>query len=102
MCGIVGITCQDGELTAMLMKEFLLQSQIRGKHATGISYIEKNKIKTIKEPVSANKFIKREFPHSTMMIGHTRYSTSDIEYNQPISNSELSIVHNGIITQESF
>jgi asparagine synthetase B (glutamine-hydrolysing) len=34
------------------------------------------------------------------MIGHCRYSTSDLEFNQPIANENLSVVHNGVITQE--
>ena len=34
------------------------------------------------------------------MIGHTRYSTSDLLYNQPISNDVLSVAHNGVISQE--
>ena len=29
-----------------------------------------------------------------------RYSTSSLEYNQPIYNKEISIVHNGVITQK--
>ena len=34
------------------------------------------------------------------LIGHCRYSTSDLLYNQPIANETHSIVHNGVITQE--
>jgi asparagine synthetase B (glutamine-hydrolysing) len=34
------------------------------------------------------------------MIGHCRYSTSDLEFNQPMYHNEKSIVHNGVITQE--
>ena len=103
MCGIIGITCEDGELTAILMEEFLIQSQIRGKHATGIAYIEDGDIIKMIQPVPAKEFVKNhEMSHSTMMLGHTRYSTSDIKYNQPIGNNDLAIVHNGVITQEAF
>ena len=34
------------------------------------------------------------------LIGHCRYSTSTLEFNQPIYNNDKSIVHNGVITQE--
>jgi asparagine synthetase B (glutamine-hydrolysing) len=74
-------------------------------HATGISYIKNDKIVTEKLPVPAN-----EFPFTfadyvnedgnLYLIGHCRYSTSDLEYNQPIGNDTHSIVHNGVITQE--
>jgi glutamine phosphoribosylpyrophosphate amidotransferase len=101
MCAIIGVNSVDAELTPMVMKEFLVQSQIRGKHATGISYVDNGKIKTISKPIPARQFVKQDLPISKLMIGHCRYSTSDIQYNQPISDSEMSVVHNGIITQES-
>jgi asparagine synthetase B (glutamine-hydrolysing) len=34
------------------------------------------------------------------LIGHCRYSTSDLEFNQPMFCQGKSIVHNGVITQE--
>ena len=35
------------------------------------------------------------------LIGHCRYSTSDLRFNQPIqTNPDLAIVHNGVVTQE--
>lgn len=103
MCAIIGLKCDDVELAQFVMSELLSQSQIRGKHATGISYVDSGKIKTIVKPISSHQFIKQGFvPEASMMIGHCRYSTSDIEFNQPISNAEMSIVHNGVITQEAF
>jgi len=102
MCSIVGITSTDAELTSDLMKEFLIQGQIRGKHATGVAYLKNNKVEALKQAVPAEEFTQRDFfPKSKTMIGHTRYSTSDIHYNQPISNQKIAIVHNGVITQEN-
>jgi glutamine phosphoribosylpyrophosphate amidotransferase len=54
MCAIIGVNSVDAELTPMVMKEFLVQSQIRGKHATGISYVDNGKIKTIRQAGFAN------------------------------------------------
>jgi glutamine phosphoribosylpyrophosphate amidotransferase len=74
-------------------------------HATGISYVKHGKIITDKRPVPADQF-PFNFPSyvnedgSLYMIGHCRYSTSDLEFNQPIANENLSVVHNGVITQE--
>ena len=34
------------------------------------------------------------------MIAHSRYSTSDLLFNQPISSEKFSLVHNGVISQE--
>lgn len=102
MCGIIGIRSRDKEISEVIIKELLKQSQIRGKHATGIAYFHGRKIKSIVDSIPAEKFAeKQNFPDSEYMIGHVRYSTSDLNYNQPITD-RISIVHNGIITQEPF
>ena len=106
MCAVIGTIIQNP-----LTKDFenLLrvfnESKIRGMHATGISYVKANSIVTQKLPVSADKF-PFDFESylnedgNLYLIGHCRYSTSDLEYNQPIANYNLSVVHNGVITQE--
>lgn len=102
MCGILGIRCKDTEIGGVIFEQLLRQSQIRGKHATGISYYENDKIETETRPIPANSFADLvEMPESTYILGHTRYSTSNLMYNQPISNNKLSIAHNGVITQEA-
>lgn len=112
MCGVVGFShgqvCdEDIELAERLIRE----SMIRGKHATGITYLIGDKLITVKAPVPADEFL-RNNPISEMVdktnpdfhklrfIAHTRYSTSDLRYNQPFGDSEFSIAHNGVISQE--
>lgn len=80
---------------------------IRGKHATGVSYVADGRVHTIKEPIPADEFIKKHDVYdwrnedgNLYCIGHVRYSTSDLRFNQPISSDGLSIVHNGVISQE--
>ena len=83
------------------MEELLRQSQVRGKHATGIAYYDGNSIEIESKPIPAERFTELyEFPDSEYMIGHVRYSTSDLKYNQPLMEDNVAIVHNGIITQE--
>jgi len=108
MCAILGgsyrcLTADDIQSICRLFEH----SQIRGKHATGISYCDGDSIRTIKYPIPGKEFINsidltafigKEFA----FIGHCRYSTSDLEYNQPIADDDLAIVHNGVITQEPF
>lgn len=108
MCSIIGISMPY--VTAadiILFQRILYESRIRGLHATGVSYLEDGTIQTIKEPVGADRFLEKhsfadmvEDDGSLTLIAHTRYSTSDLEFNQPIGNSMLSIVHNGVISQE--
>ena len=61
---------------------------------------------TIKEPLPSSHFIQKYDPSdwcegdTITMIGHCRYSTSDLNYNQPIADDTRSVVHNGVISQE--
>ena len=109
MCGVLGIAIKKpSEQEFELVRRLFVQSMIRGKHATGVSYVKDGKVHTIKEPVNACTFINNQDIPSWVnedgnlyCIGHVRYSTSDLAYNQPMATEELSIVHNGVISQEN-
>lgn len=106
MCAVIGVILKEPRAEDFLMlHRVFLESKIRGMHATGISYVKNGEIITDKRPVPADEF-PFNFPSylnedgSLYLVGHCRYSTSDLEYNQPIANENLSVVHNGVITQE--
>lgn len=106
MCSVIGAIIKEPRAEDFLMlHRVFLESKIRGMHATGISYVKHGKIITEKRPVPADEF-PFNFPSyvneddSLYLIGHCRYSTSDLEFNQPIGNDTHAIVHNGVITQE--
>lgn len=108
MCAVIGAVLHKPTSSELvLLENVFLESSIRGLHATGVSYIKNGKLNTLIEPFSAEKFFHRYHLQSMLdenndlyIIGHCRYSTSDLEYNQPISTDKISIVHNGVITQE--
>lgn len=114
MCAVIGAIIQKPTLDDFeMIKRVFHESRIRGMHATGVSFLPKwsKGIETIKEPIPADQFIEKFLHNDNLrdmvnedgnlyMVGHCRYSTSDLEYNQPIYNSFASIVHNGVITQE--
>ena len=108
MCSVIGIYLKNVSSDNLdLVEEVFIQSSIRGLHATGVSYFKNNKINTVIEPISASEFINKydieKFINENgdlVMIGHCRYSTSDLNYNQPMFSKNVSIVHNGVITQE--
>lgn len=97
MCSVLGLYNKNGADMEMFAS-MLEQSMIRGKHATGISWVEDKQIKTYILPVDAKNF-KLPRIRTNIIIGHCRYSTSDLKYNQPIHNDDISVVHNGVITQ---
>lgn len=106
MCGIVGADLTNPtEHDLEILKNVFLETEIRGKHASGFAWFT-DKINIVKKPIPISEHIK-EIDFSDMvynnklkLIGHIRYSTSDIEYNQPIGDETSAIVHNGIISQE--
>jgi asparagine synthetase B (glutamine-hydrolysing) len=114
MCAVIGAVLKSPSLKDFeALKRVFIESKIRGMHATGISFLPhwSDKIVTIKEAVPADKFVEVHMHNDNFkdflsddgnlyLIGHCRYSTSDLEYNQPISNETTSVVHNGVITQE--
>ena len=109
MCGVLGIAIKNfNEGDYDLVRSLFIQSMIRGKHATGVSYVKNGRVNTIKDPIPANEWIEKQDLNewknedgNLYCIGHVRYSTSDLRYNQPMATKELSIVHNGVISQES-
>lgn len=114
MCAVIGTVLKNPSLKDFeALKRVFVESKIRGLHATGISFLPHwtNKIVTIKEAMPADEFVELHMHNDNFksflnedgnlyLIGHCRYSTSDLEYNQPISNSFLSVAHNGVLTQE--
>jgi predicted glutamine amidotransferase len=109
MCSVIGAVIQSPTKDDFeTLRRVFHESKIRGMHATGISIVLNNKIVTFKESVPADKFNHLDNLEEMVnedgnlyLIGHCRYSTSDLEYNQPMADDTKSIVHNGVISQES-
>jgi glutamine phosphoribosylpyrophosphate amidotransferase len=109
MCGVLVIAIKNfNDKDHDLVRGLFIQSMIRGKHATGVSYVKNGKVITIKESIPAVDFINKQDLNewrnedgNLYCIGHIRYSTSDLRYNQPFATDSLGIVHNGVISQES-
>lgn len=108
MCSVIGALIQNPTAKDFkTIRNVFLESKIRGMHATGMSIVYNGKVLTFKEDVPADRFVHLDDLEEMVnddgnlyLIGHCRYSTSDLLYNQPIANDEHSIVHNGVITQE--
>ena len=105
MCGITGIydKCNNNNYSELISS--LKHIQHRGKDSCGISYSSNNsEIKTIKDKGTIHNVFGNGVVRDNVKqcIGHVRYTTStmgDDKLNeiQPISNSNLSLVHNGNI-----
>lgn len=108
MCAIVGFESEKvTEKDLVILKKVLIESKIRGKHASGIAWFDGGKICCEKKPLPMDKFLKDfdlnkiVYNGKVKMIAHARYSTSDLEFNQPLVSGNLTIAHNGVVTQEA-
>jgi glutamine phosphoribosylpyrophosphate amidotransferase len=107
MCGIVGAYLEGPTQQQIdTLKRLFVESKVRGRHATGYSTFQGSQLITRVAPVSAEVFVESYFAevqpgdHKLQLIGHTRYSTSDLRYNQPIHIfHDFAIAHNGVIDQ---
>ena len=106
MCAVIGVSLLNPSSADFeLVRKVFIESKIRGMHATGMTVLHKGKLKTFIENVPADKFseldnLEKYSNGELKLIAHCRYSTSDLEYNQPLYNKDVSIVHNGVISQE--
>ena len=107
MCGVIGYYSKSPDYK--LLKKLFKESSIRGLHATGLTYVNDQKLNTIIVPCTVKQFLHkhkleefRDINHGLYLIGHVRYSTSDLDWNQPIVTDLVSIVHNGVVTQEPY
>lgn len=107
MCGIIAV---KGKIKVEKLIGLLNEAQIRGKHATGVARwdFKTNKIEAIVEPIASKQFTQKYIKelelwtntNNLVLIGHTRYSTSDLRFNQPIFDDTLALAHNGVVSQE--
>lgn len=104
MCGIIGVSAVLTPVNLKTLKKVMIESRIRGKHASGIAWAHGNVLHSVVKPIPIDELVE-EFDWGTLvdkqvsLIAHARYSTSDIRYNQPIVGDNIAIAMNGVITQ---
>jgi hypothetical protein len=107
MCGIAGYKVaskRHAAAAAAFFEQLMLECQVRGRHASGFSWVEGNALRTHKAAMPAElldwKGLRARPPLAA--IGHTRYSTSgdwrDNKNTQPIEAGGVAIVHNGLVS----
>lgn len=106
MCSVIGaVIIRPTNDDFITLERVFHESKIRGMHATGLAYVKDGKVHIEKKPVPADRFPYKWHQYlnengNLYLIGHCRYSTSDLDYNQPLGDDNKAIVHNGVITQE--
>lgn len=108
MCAVIGAYLPEVSREGLaVVKRLFAESEIRGLHATGATYYQGGQLHTIRDTIKGSDFFERYDIEMMIdegqlrLIGHCRYSTSDLEFNQPMLNESMALVHNGVISQES-
>lgn len=108
MCGVISAYLkQPNSSNIDTLKRLFVEGQIRGRHQTGLAYKVDGRIKRFVVEGDGRKLV-QEFNWEHLLdfqaleiIGHNRYSTSDLQFPQPLLISEdLAIAHNGVVTQD--
>jgi glutamine phosphoribosylpyrophosphate amidotransferase len=109
MCGLVGYAVKDPkDFDLDLLIRMSLEAQIRGQHACGIAIITHDGYLNVwQHPFPIDQVNWDEFEDFKIRaaIVHTRYSTSDLHFNQPNYTTdsagipETALIHNGVVTQ---
>jgi len=108
MCGVIGLQNYKKEKNITDLYKLVIESKIRGLHAFGCAFWDKQKKAIICKKTNIfptikffEDYIKSD---SHTLIYHNRYSTSgdwkNQENNQPITTENISIAMNGVISME--
>ena len=113
MCGIFGVITKQvyNNKPNQLFETLLLESEKRGKEASGFALLNKNNLFVHKVPYPGKellkgvvyKDIKKKLKSNSLYcgIGHSRLVTNGYEQfnhnNQPVIKNGLVVIHNGII-----
>ena len=108
MCGVIGVSLTNVTPNqVLLVKSVMRETQIRGMHASGAVHHNGEGLVRILVGVPISRLVDELIDWDEVvksgdlkMIAHARYSTSDMEFHQPLVDKNLCMVHNGVITQE--
>lgn len=109
MCGIAGASISPNEKvdTTRLANELLLGIEERGRHATGVAWVDKNDSLWIaKAAIPASEYVETSnVPRDAQsFIAHTRWATqgsiNNNDNNHPIDVGGIVGIHNGCISND--
>ena len=113
MCAVFGYLDYKGKVNNVILKKLIrnlsIAAEVRGTDATGISYVNHEKVVTFKKAKPAHK-VKLFFPRNTKcVIGHTRMTTQGSEKynynNHPFDGrcgtETFALAHNGVLYNDA-
>lgn len=113
MCAVFGYLDYKGKVSNAILKKLIrnlsIAAEVRGTDATGISYVNHEKVVTFKKAKPAHK-VKLFFPRNTKcVIGHTRMTTQGSEkynynnhpFDRRCGTETFALAHNGVLYNDA-
>jgi glutamine---fructose-6-phosphate transaminase (isomerizing) len=101
MCGIFGIISETNVNRAEL-KKIAQHARQRGRDSSGLMYINSSENYDVKRAdYDIKRLLKRNNVKTSVIMGHSRLITNGLSDNQPVVRDGLSLIHNGIVVNES-
>mgnify|MGYP001398101214 CR=1 FL=1 len=97
MCGIFGIISNSG-VNLRDLRSLAKNARQRGKDSSGFIEYNDEKYRIKRYDYDLEKSIKNVNQTSKIVIGHSRLVTNSMVDNQPLLKHNISVIHNGIIT----
>ena len=106
MCGVIGYNGHASTSTLEALRTVLLESSIRGRHASGLAWHDGSSLHRVAQDGPMEDLLASfdlwdlvRPDGRVSMIGHARYSTSDLQFHQPLVAQGYALAHNGVISQ---
>lgn len=108
MCALFGFLDCGRRIPLKILQKLIQAlanaSEVRGDHASGISYMKANQLTIYKRPLPAHKMKFRLPTNTTAVMGHVRYTTQGSQKfnqnNHPFrghADMEFAFAHNGVL-----
>lgn len=101
MCGIFGVVAHYPK-DASILKTLVKRSERRGKDASGLIWLHREKYYVYKSNDHLSKIWEKNLPSKISFVaGHSRLITSGEDDNQPVNFENIWVIHNGIVLNAS-
>jgi glutamine---fructose-6-phosphate transaminase (isomerizing) len=101
MCGIFGIYSSTG-VNATALKSLAKHAEQRGIDSSGLMFSRRGLYQTTRSDSKATRLLAQtSWQGSNFLMGHSRLVTNGEADNQPIVKRSVSVIHNGIVVNDT-
>jgi len=101
MCGIFGILSSN-KVNNMHLSKLAEHARQRGKDSSGLIYLKNDYYEIIRSDYDINSLLRKsKSVDSKFVMGHSRLITNGLSDNQPVTRDDITLIHNGIVVNES-